>query len=54
MLRSPAYLLLLETPFFKNRSYHAPANKLAREGNSKQATGQPVKEMPYFERYWFV
>jgi hypothetical protein len=37
MLRRTAYLLLLETPFFETRPYHAPANKLAREGiSSKQ------------------
>ena len=37
MLRRSAYLLSLETPFSEMRPYHAPANKLAREGiSSKQ------------------
>jgi hypothetical protein len=37
MLRRSAYLLSLETPFSDLRPYHAPANKLAREGiSSKQ------------------
>ena len=37
MLRRLAHLLFLDTPETLSRTYHAPANKLAREGKCEQA-----------------
>lgn len=44
MLRRSAYLLSLETPFSEMRPYHAPANKLAREGISSKQRVIPSKK----------